>query len=89
MFYIGQKTEMYQQYLLSHWKRAQSGVSQSVANLEVAINPKLFTRDKNIPRLTSNGQTLLPIAKSVLSQQQHFNQKIELLDNTTRIHNSV
>ncbi|MDO6544041.1 LysR family transcriptional regulator [Photobacterium sanguinicancri] len=62
-------------------KRAQSGVSQSVANLEVAINQKLFTRDKNVPRLTSNGQALLPIAKSILSQQQHFDQKIESLDN--------
>ena len=31
-------------------KRAQSGVSQSVANLELAINQDLFTRDKNIPK---------------------------------------
>ncbi|GIU24094.1 LysR family transcriptional regulator [Shewanella schlegeliana] len=63
-------------------KRAQSGVSQSVANLEVAINQELFLRDKNIPRLTSNGQALLPIAKSILNQQQYFDQKVESLDNS-------
>lgn len=61
-------------------KRAQSGVSQSVANLELAINQELFTRDKNIPRLTANGQALLPIAKSILNQQQYFDQKVESLD---------
>ncbi|MFA0412978.1 LysR family transcriptional regulator [Vibrio renipiscarius] len=61
-------------------KRAQSGVSQSVANLELAINQDLFTRDKNIPRLTANGQALLPIAKSILNQQQYFDQKVDSLD---------
>jgi len=60
--------------------RAQSGVSQSVANLELAINQELFTRDKNIPRLTATGQALLPIAKSILNQQQYFDQKVESLD---------
>ncbi|ANS86823.1 putative RuBisCO transcriptional regulator [Vibrio scophthalmi] len=61
-------------------KRAQSGVSQSVANLELAINQDLFTRDKNIPKLTATGHALLPIAKSILSQQQYFDQKVESLD---------
>ena len=60
--------------------RAQSGVSQSIANLELAINQDLFTRDKNIPRLTATGNALLPMAKSILSQQQYFDQKVESLE---------
>ncbi|EGU31423.1 LysR family transcriptional regulator, partial [Vibrio ichthyoenteri ATCC 700023] len=54
--------------------------SQAVANLELAINQELFTRDKNIPHLTVNGQALLPIAKSILSQQHYFDQKVESLN---------
>ncbi|MBA5761295.1 LysR family transcriptional regulator [Vibrio sp. 404] len=60
--------------------RAQSGVSQSIANLELAINQELFTRDKNLPKLTTTGQALLPIAKSILNQQHYFDQKVESLD---------
>ncbi|MCL1137793.1 LysR family transcriptional regulator [Shewanella pneumatophori] len=60
-------------------KRAQSGVSQAVANLEIAINQELFSRDKNTPVLTENGKALLPIAYSILHQQQYFDQKIVAL----------
>ena len=60
-------------------KRAQSGISQSIANLEIAINQELFNRDKNIPTLTDNGKALLPIARSILFQQQYFDQKVESL----------
>ncbi|MCK8044523.1 LysR family transcriptional regulator [Shewanella sp. 1CM18E] len=60
-------------------KRAQSGVSQAVANLEIAINQELFNRDKNTPVLTENGKALLPIAYSILHQQQYFDQKIVAL----------
>ncbi|WP_108945674.1 LysR family transcriptional regulator [Shewanella halifaxensis] len=60
-------------------KRAQSGVSQAVANLEVAINQELFSRDKNTPVLTENGKALLPIAYSILHQQQYFDQKVVAL----------
>ncbi|MGS0827180.1 LysR family transcriptional regulator [Shewanella sp. 0m-8] len=60
-------------------KRAQSGVSQAVANLEIAINQELFSRDKNTPNLTDNGKALLPIAYSILHQQQYFEQKIASL----------
>ncbi|WOT04210.1 LysR family transcriptional regulator [Shewanella youngdeokensis] len=59
--------------------RAQSGVSQAIANLEVAINQDLFNRDKNTPVLTDNGHALLPIAKSILNEQQYFDQKVEAL----------
>ncbi|MEZ9593188.1 LysR family transcriptional regulator [Shewanella sp. 10N.261.52.F9] len=57
-------------------KRAQSGVSQAISNLEIAINQELFSRDKNTPILTDNGKALLPIAYSILHQQQYFDQKI-------------
>ncbi|WP_041416551.1 LysR family transcriptional regulator [Shewanella halifaxensis] len=60
-------------------KRAQSGVSQAIANLEITINQELFNRDKNTPILTDNGKALLPIAQSILHQQQYFEQKIESL----------
>ncbi|CAG23297.1 LysR family transcriptional regulator [Photobacterium profundum] len=61
-------------------KRAQSGVSQSVSNLEIALNQSLFDRSRNIPVLTAQGTALLPIAKSILHQQLHFDQKVASLD---------
>ena len=60
-------------------KRAQSDVSQSIANLEIAIDQELFNREKNIPVLTSTGKALLPVAKSILDQQKYFDQKVESL----------
>lgn len=60
-------------------KRAQSGVSQAISNLEIAIDKELFSREKNTPTLTTHGQVLLPIAKSLLHQQQYFDQKVEAL----------
>lgn len=57
-------------------KRAQSGVSQSIANLEIAIDQELFNREKNIPVLTSKGKALLPVAKLILDQQKYFDQKL-------------
>lgn len=61
-------------------KRAQSGVSQAIANLEISINQELFQREKNKPVLTEKGQALLPIAQSILLQQQYFDQKVESLE---------
>lgn len=60
-------------------KRAQSGVSQSISNLEIAVNQDLFSRDKNTPVLTDNGKALLPIARAILHQQHFFDQKVESL----------
>ncbi|MEH6452087.1 MAG: LysR family transcriptional regulator [Psychromonas sp.] len=60
-------------------KRAQSGISQAIANLEIVINQDLFNREKNIPTLTENGKALLPIANSILYQQRYFDQKVESL----------
>lgn len=38
--------------------RAQSGISQAIANLEISINQTLFDRSGNIPELTSEGEAL-------------------------------
>ncbi|GLS92350.1 LysR family transcriptional regulator [Psychromonas marina] len=61
-------------------KRAQSGVSQSIANLEISINQELFDRSLNKPTLTVEGIALLPLAQSILNQTVNFEQKIESLD---------
>ena len=61
-------------------KRAQSGVSQSIANLEISINQELFDRSLNKPTLTVEGHALLPLAQSVLYQSISFEQKIESFD---------
>ncbi|WP_413110430.1 LysR family transcriptional regulator [Thaumasiovibrio sp. DFM-14] len=61
-------------------KRAQSGVSQSISNLEIALNHSLFDRTGNTPVLTVEGEALLPIARSILLQQQRLEQKVSALD---------
>ncbi|XQF90048.1 LysR family transcriptional regulator [Pseudoalteromonas espejiana] len=60
-------------------KRAQSGISQAISNLEIAIDQPLFDRYKNTPTLTKSGKTLLPVAYSILHQQTYFDQKVESL----------
>lgn len=60
-------------------KRAQSGISQAISNLEIAINQTLFDRNKNTPTLTNSGKALLPVAYSILHQQTYFDQKVESL----------
>ncbi|WP_372882015.1 LysR family transcriptional regulator [Psychromonas sp.] len=60
-------------------KRAQSGISQAISNLEIAIDKELFCREKNTPSITLQGKALLPIAKSILHQQKYFDQKVESL----------
>lgn len=61
-------------------KRAQSGVSQSISNLEIAVNQTLFSREQNTPVLTENGKALLPIARAILHQQYAFDQKVASLN---------
>ena len=45
--------------------RAQSVVSQTLANLEMQLGVKLFDRDGRYPRLTDDGQALLNDAKVI------------------------
>jgi DNA-binding transcriptional LysR family regulator len=46
-------------------KRAQSVVSQTLANLEGRLGVKLFDRTGRFPRLTDRGRALLPDARAV------------------------
>lgn len=61
-------------------KRAQSGVSQAVSNLEITLNQTLFDRRGNLPVLTPAGSALLPMAQSILLQQRRLDQKVMALD---------
>jgi DNA-binding transcriptional LysR family regulator len=51
-----------------HLNRAQSAISNGVANLEIDFNLVLFDRSKREPSLTIAGQSLLPRAKQLLEQ---------------------
>jgi DNA-binding transcriptional LysR family regulator len=53
-------------------RRAQSLVSQTVANLESRLNVKLFDRAGKYPRLTAAGQALLHEAKEVVGGMDGF-----------------
>ena len=61
-------------------KRAQSGISQAIANLEISLDTVLFDRSANIPVLTAEGHALLATAKSLLLQQRLFDQKVVALN---------
>ena len=43
--------------------RAQSGISQTIANLEIKFNQTLFQREKGAVTLTEHGRALLPAAE--------------------------
>lgn len=53
-------------------RRAQSLVSQAVANLEAQLNVQLFDRARKYPRLTLPGQALLLEAKAVIEGMEGF-----------------
>src|ERR1700745_3116733 len=53
-------------------RRAQSGVSQTLANLEAQLRLKLFDRSSRYPRLTEEGRTLLADARAVADQVDGF-----------------
>jgi DNA-binding transcriptional LysR family regulator len=56
-------------------KRAQSVVSQTLANLEGQLGVKLFDRTTRIPILTDAGRALLPEARAVASGMDLFKAK--------------
>src|SRR3977135_863638 len=47
------------------WRRAQSVVSQTLANLEGQLGVKLFDRSARLPMLTDQGRALLVDARAV------------------------
>jgi len=53
-------------------RRAQSLVSQTVANLEGQLDVRLFDRSKNKPQLTDAGNALLQEARSVIQGADGF-----------------
>jgi DNA-binding transcriptional LysR family regulator len=53
-------------------RRAQSGVSQTLANLEAQIGVKLFDRSQRYPRLTEEGRSLLADARAVADNIDGF-----------------
>jgi DNA-binding transcriptional LysR family regulator len=53
-------------------RRAQSVVSQTLANLEAQLGMKLFDRSERYPKLTEEGRSLLPEARSVADNMDEF-----------------
>jgi DNA-binding transcriptional LysR family regulator len=53
-------------------RRAQSVVSQTLANLEAQLGVKLFDRSARYPRLTEEGRSLLADARSVSDNVDEF-----------------
>ena len=53
-------------------RRAQSVVSQTLANLEAQLGIKLFDRSARYPRLTEEGRSLLPDARAVADNIDGF-----------------
>src|SRR5712664_4486457 len=53
-------------------RRAQSVVSQTLANLEAQLGVKLFDRSARYPRLTEEGQNLLAAARTVADNIDGF-----------------
>jgi DNA-binding transcriptional LysR family regulator len=53
-------------------RRAQSVVSQTLANLEAQLGVKLFDRSARYPRLTEEGRSLLADARSVVDNVDEF-----------------
>src|SRR6266567_4430276 len=53
-------------------RRAQSVVSQTLANLEAQLGVKLFDRSGRYPRLTEEGRSLLIDARSIASNIDGF-----------------
>ena len=53
-------------------RRAQSVVSQTLANLEAQLGIKLFDRSERYPKLTEEGRSLLPDARSVADNIDEF-----------------
>ena len=53
-------------------RRAQSVVSQTLANLEAQLGIKLFDRSARYPQLTDEGRSLLPDARAVADNIDEF-----------------
>src|SRR4051812_47331753 len=59
--------------------RAQSVVSQTLANLEAQLGVKLFDRSGRYPRLTDSGRALLSDAKAIADGMDGFKARAKTL----------
>lgn len=59
-------------------RRAQSVVSQTLANLEKQLGVKLFDRSGRYPRLTDHGQALLNDARAIADGMDSFKARAKL-----------
>ncbi|WP_019280858.1 LysR family transcriptional regulator [Vibrio anguillarum] len=59
--------------------KVQSAVSQHIINLEIDCGVELFDRSSRYPRLTAQGERLLPYAQATLQQHQRLAQQAQLL----------
>lgn len=69
--------------------KAQSGVSQAVANLEIDVGRELFVREKGGALPTEAAKILLPVAENLLRQAKLFEQKAEALGKNEALAYSV
>ena len=60
-------------------RRAQSVVSQTLANLETQLGIKLFDRSARYPRLTEEGRSLLPDARAVADDIDGFKARAQAM----------
>src|SRR6478672_6563104 len=60
-------------------KRAQSVVSQTLANLELQLGVKLFDRSARYPRLTDGGRALLQEARGVADGIDSFKARAQTM----------
>src|SRR5262252_4066668 len=60
-------------------RRAQSVVSQNLANLEERLGVKLFDRSGRYPRLTDHGRALLSDARSIAEGMDCFKARAKTL----------
>jgi DNA-binding transcriptional LysR family regulator len=62
-----------------HLQRAQSVVSQTLANLEAQLGVKLFDRSRRLPTLTYEGRALLADARAVAGKVDRFKARAKRL----------
>ncbi|MGD8170104.1 LysR family transcriptional regulator [Vibrio sp. TRT 21S02] len=60
--------------------KVQSAISQHVINLEIDCGFELFDRQGRYPKLTHQGEHLLPFAQATLAQHQRFCNSVTMLE---------
>src|SRR5881396_1326465 len=60
-------------------RRAQSVVSQTLANLEAELGVKLFDRSARFPRLTEEGRSLIADARAVTDNVDGFRARAQAM----------